>query len=451
MGYKIITADKITDPDDLKTIALLRSTLSRCGEKLRSAGADRFVLNASRSVVNEFNVDGGEYSLFRTLYSDGFSITAYVGTRRGVISGNKLDDESIDAMVESVIASAGAAEPDDAWKVAPKEENRIFLKGSPVCDTDGLFSKFKEFVETTGKDYPLIMLEQAITSHNHVCNVYLNSSGTEFITLAGHYNLDVMFTARDGDNASSFVGEGFMTDDLSVPFIKRSRIADTFEETQKQIYTESFDGKFTGTLVAPPGLLMSFLESVIYNFVSDGPILNGTSVWKDKLGTQVADPRLTISFRPSSELLPGGDPYTSEGYLTSDYSIIENGVLKYFDISDYIANKTGFERAPNGGSNIIVEAGDVPLADIIASVDRGIFVGRFSGGEPSSNGDFSGVAKNSFLIENGKLTKPLQETMISGNLADILLNIGQISKETVNDGASVLPYVSFPGITISGK
>jgi PmbA protein len=41
--------------------------------------------------------------------------------------------------------------------------------------------------------------------------------------------------------------------------------------------------------------------------------------------------------------------------------------------------------------------------------------------------------------------------MISGNLAELLLNIGQISKETVNDGFTVLPYVSFPGVTISGK
>ena len=451
MGYKIITADEIRDPEDLATIDMLRLALKRCAQKLREGGADRYVLNASRSVINEFNVDGGEFSLFRTLFSDGLSVTAYVGSKRGVISGNKLDDESIDGVAESVLAAANAAEPDDAWKVAPKEENRIFLKGAPYCDTDGLFAKFREFIETVQKDYPLILMEQSITSHNHVCNVYVNSSGTEFVTISGQYMLSAMFSGHDGDKTSSFVGEGFITDDLSSPFIGRSRLAKTLDETQRQIHTESFDGKFTGTLVAPPGLLQTLLESAIGNFASDGPILNGTSIWKDKLGEQVADPRLTISFIPSTELLPGGDPYTHEGYLASDYAFIEKGVLKYFDISDYIANKTGFERAPNSGSNLVIEPGDTPLSDIIASVDRGIYVGRFSGGEPSVNGDFSGVAKNSFLIENGKLTKPLRETMISGNLAELLLNIGQISKETVNDGFTVLPYVSFPGVTISGK
>ena len=41
--------------------------------------------------------------------------------------------------------------------------------------------------------------------------------------------------------------------------------------------------------------------------------------------------------------------------------------------------------------------------------------------------------------------------MISGNLADMLKNVVAVSKETVCDGTSVLPYIAFRGITISGK
>ena len=87
---------------------------------------------------------------------------------------------------------------------------------------------------------------------------------------------------------------------------------------------------------------------------------------------------------------------------------------------------------------------------MIASIDRGIIVGRFSGGAPSSNGDFSGVAKNSFLIENGRIGPALSETMISGNLADMLQNVGGISAELVCSGSYVLPWVVFRGVVISG-
>ena len=100
---------------------------------------------------------------------------------------------------------------------------------------------------------------------------------------------------------------------------------------------------------------------------------------------------------------------------------------------------------------MIIKAGEKSVADIIKGIDRGILVGRFSGGAPGINGDFSGVAKNSFLIENGEIIGAASETMISGNLAAMLNSLVDISSETVADGISVLPYAAFDGITISGK
>ena len=88
---------------------------------------------------------------------------------------------------------------------------------------------------------------------------------------------------------------------------------------------------------------------------------------------------------------------------------------------------------------------------MIRSTENGIILNRFSGGNPSTDGDITGVAKNSFRIENGKVTDALSEVMVSGNLAQMLLDIVQISKETVNDGMSILPYIKIKNVTISGK
>ena len=76
---------------------------------------------------------------------------------------------------------------------------------------------------------------------------------------------------------------------------------------------------------------------------------------------------------------------------------------------------------------------------------------RFSGGEPSPSGEFSGVAKNSFLIENGKLVTALTETMISGCIADMLKTVRAISSEVLRDGTCSLPFIAFDGVTVSGK
>ena len=91
------------------------------------------------------------------------------------------------------------------------------------------------------------------------------------------------------------------------------------------------------------------------------------------------------------------------------------------------------------------------LEEIIKSIDKGIIIGRFSGGQPASNGDFSGVAKNSFYVENGEIKYAVSETMINGNMADAFNNLRAISSDVVCDGDNVLPYVAFDGLTISGK
>jgi PmbA protein len=61
------------------------------------------------------------------------------------------------------------------------------------------------------------------------------------------------------------------------------------------------------------------------------------------------------------------------------------------------------------------------------------------------------VAKNSFLIENGRITKPLSEVMISGNLADMLRDTVAVSQERENSGYWLLPWIRVKGVTISGK
>ena len=68
---------------------------------------------------------------------------------------------------------------------------------------------------------------------------------------------------------------------------------------------------------------------------------------------------------------------------------------------------------------------------------------------PSSNGDFSGVAKNSYYIKNGKIKFPITETMVSGNVKEMFENIDDISSDRVNFGSGIFPWISFNGITIS--
>lgn len=453
MSYSVITIDKIKDDADISTIKLLRSVAEKCKSKLTEGGATRFVCTVSRSTNNEFNVDGGVFSLFRTVFADGLSITCYIGDKKGSASLNSslTDDANITAAVETALDGAKAAEPDPDWEVAPNEGSKIFLKGNLDFDRDGLFDRLEEAMDTIKDKYPLVLVEQAIANHARSISLFFTSSGSEFITISGSYGVDFMYSAHDGDNASSFFGSGFTLEQIDKPFVETGSFAESLENIQKQVYTKPFKGKKTGRLITTPDLSSELIFSAINNFAGEYNILNGTAVWLDKIGKKVADERLTVTCATNDPRFVGGQTYTGEGYLTKDYNIIDNGVLTSFDISAYTANKKGLKMAPNAGYNPIINAGTKSIKDIIAETEFGIYVARFSGGEPAINGDFSGVAKNSFLIENGKITSALSETMISGNLEAILNNIVDISSEQEMDGTSVLPYICFDGVTISGE
>lgn len=418
---------------------------------LQNAGADKAQCTVRATETHEFNIDGGKFSLFRTLFDNSLFMTALVGGRKGTITVNHFDDDAIHAAVTDCLSIAASGTPDPAWDFAPGIGSRRFTDGCPTVDADRLFDRTQELMKEIADRHPTILMEQMIVTHQSHHTVYQNSLGADFEEISGEYEIDLMYSAHEGEATSSFFSSQVITDTLDRPFLEMGSIEEDLSRVEKQIRPTPLSGKFTGVAVFPPTALESFLGSILGNFTSDSTILDGTSVWRDKLGQRVADERITLSCAPRDSRIVCGERVTYEGFLSENYDVIRNGILESFQLSQYVANKTGLPRAKNSTDALVMEPGDVSFADMIAGIAHGILVGRFSGGEPGTSGDFSGVAKNSFLIENGKITCALSETMINGNLADMLNNVSAISREVVCSGYSVLPYAAFDGITVSGK
>lgn len=430
---------------------ILNQTAQKAVDALLKAGADTAQCIVTESVTHEINADNGSFSLYRTLFDNSLSLMALVKHKKGSIFVNQFDDAAIDEAVANCIAVAESGAPDEAWEIAEKEENKVFCDGVIEPDMELFFDRFQELMRDISQRYPKIIVETAMGLHEKVNTVYTSSKGVHYERTCGCYGINLQYSAHDGEKGSSLFYSAFQTANLDKPFIECGSIAKDLADVERQIDTVALDRKFEGVMLVPPMCLSDFLMYALDSFAGDGGLLDGTSIWKDCLGKQIADSRITASMNPLDDRIVCGERYTGIGHLSENYDVIKNGVLENFMLSQYVANKIGGKRAPNNSSNIIVKNGDMPLEQMIQGIENGILVGRFSGGRPSSNGDFSGVAKNSFLIQNGKITHALSETMISGNLADMLKNVVAVSRETVCDGTSVLPYIAFRGITISGK
>lgn len=432
-------------------IETLKQTAQAAVAALQNAGADKAQASVAYTVTHEFNVDGGEFSLFRTLFDKQLAMTAIQGGKKGTVAQNRYDEATIAESAKACLEAAHSAQPDENWDFAPVSQNEDFVLGEVKPDTDKLFERCRELMADVKARFPKIIMEQMIVAHREIIRVQANSYGVLFSTHQGQYEVQLMFSGHDGDKASSFFGSGVVTDSLDRPFMALGSIEKDLENVEKQIETTPVSGKLQGTMVLTPGCVMSLFYSLLSDFAGEGGLLSGTSPWKDKLGQMVADERITLSLAPLDERIVCGSRTTGEGFRAENFDIIQDGKLNAFLLGLYAANKLQLPRGRNDSMNVVVAPGDASIDQIIASIDRGILVGRFSGGAPASNGDFSGVAKNSFLIENGKIGPALSETMIAGNLADMLNHLRAISSEQVMDGMSVLPYMAFDGITISGK
>ncbi len=425
---------------------------SRILERVKEKGADMAHCSVRESEMREFNIDGNEFSLFRTLFNRYIGITVFIGNKKGSVSINRFDDEAVDEAIENCIAAANSATADPAWELAKDNGNRHFSRGALTPDTEKLFFRTKELAEDIKNRHPKIIIEQMITQHICSKGVYMSTTGNCYTSESGKYVAELMYSAHEGDKSTSFFGSDVTVTDLDKPFIDCAFIERELTDIENQIDSTSTEGKFTGTVIFTPGCLVSTVfGNICSNFVSDSVLLEGTSLWKDKLDQKVADERITVSFNPSDTRIVNGEIFTGEGYLSEDYDLIKDGVLNSFMLSQYVANKTGNERAKNSSFAMIVKNGDTPLDEIIKNIEKGVIIGRFSGGQPGTNGEFSGVAKNGFFIENGKIGRAISETMISGNLASMLNSLVAISKETLVDGTVVAPYMAFDGITVSGK
>lgn len=428
----------------------LKSTAAYILDKLLSSGADMAQVSVSEGRVEEFNVDAGEFSLIRSVFNSGASMKVIKDMKKGTAAVNQLDSEAIDNAVNECMAAAETGVRDEAVSIAGKEENLSFVSGSLTPDKEKFFDSLIKFCDDTKEQFPEIMLEQVIASYSYGKHVVANTNGVLFTEEDGSYSVSIMYSAHDDENVTSFNCVGVDYLDPSQDILETADVRTMFERAVAELKAVPFSGKFTGTAVFSPACLCDFVSTITDSFTGDLALIEGTSPWKDSLGKEVADSRFNISVIPLSEEIVCGERITADGYKSENYDIIKDGVLESFSLSEYAARKTGLTRAKSTSSCVKVGNGDRSLDELIASIGEGILVCRFSGGEPAGNGDFSGVAKNSFLIKDGKISVPLSETMISGNLADMLKCVQGISFESVNYGTCIMPYAAFGGITVSG-
>jgi TldD protein len=171
-------------------------------------------------------------------------------------------------------------------------------------------------------------------------------------------------------------------------------------------------------------------------------VTRGASVFKGRVGEQVASPLVTLVDDAAIAGEWGTFGIDDEGHAPQRTVLIENGILTDYMWDFLRARKEGRDGTGNGRrqtyehlpivrmTNTFLEPGNADIEELIAGVDRGVFCKRLGGGQVNTaTGDFVFGMTEAYLIEDGKITEPLREANLIGNGPQVLKDIDGIAND----------------------
>ena len=416
-------------------------------ERALRAGADGAKVLHTYSEKFEVNFDTKDVTLVRSTVDDNVAITVYSDTRKGSTQLTGRAHDVIDRGVAAAIEAAEAGERDPANVLPADPAEPASDSGATAPDTELMVDAVLAHLEAMRERFPQVVSDSSYYSFVSTWRSYANSHGRTQQARTGQYTTMVMASGRDGQKATSFNAMAHVAKEPTRDLLGIEAVARLYESTVASFDAKAIPQTFVGDVIFTPEASDTIIATVV-DALSGVSLLRKATPFIDKLGQSVASAGFTLAHAPSE--LAAASPFDGEGFVNRDLPIITDGVLENFLIDWYFSHK--LERPMTTGcGDFLVRAGDTPVDELIANTERGILLGRYSGGSPNQNLDFSGVAKNSFFIENGKVTHPIAETMVAGNFADVLQSITGISRETVDHGHGSAPWIATSGVTVSTK
>ena len=348
------------------------------------------------------------------------------------------------------------------------DENYAFSEVENVCSIKKVYDKkFNDL--SIGECVELLknVISKAIDTG---CEV----TGSGFSASAGK-SLIINSNGVSIENMGTGFGIG-----LSVTIQKEGQIATAYNSTSSRFYDldgdklanevcslakSSLDTKPIETndydvildYYAATGLLQTFLNAF------DGEnVRRGRSILKDKIGSQIANPTLSIVDNPLLEKGMYSTKCDGEGSVSKSTDLIKEGILNSFIYDIYTANKVGVKTTSNGYRGSYLTTPMISPSNLefkfdelkdLSEIDEGVLTTSVLGAHTANpiSGDFSVEASNAFKIENGEITDPINKAMISGNIFEIMKKVEGLNSEIKQYGPFIIPKLLVHDLRVIGQ
>jgi TldD protein len=228
----------------------------------------------------------------------------------------------------------------------------------------------------------------------------------------------------------------------------------------------------TMTVVLGPGWPGVLLHEAIGHGLEGDFNRKGTSAFSGRVGEKVASTLCTVVDDGTLPARRGSLNIDDEGTITQCTTLIENGILRGYMQDKLNARLMGVPPTGNGRresyahipmprmTNTYMLPGETPPGEIIASVRHGLYAKNFGGGQVDiTSGKFVFSASEAYLIEDGKIGRPVKGATLIGNGPDVLTRVSMVGDDLAldsgvgtcgKDGQSVPVGVGQPTLRVDG-
>jgi PmbA protein len=432
----------------------------------RKAGADHAEAAAAWERTAETHIENGSVHTVQSGEETMYGLRVIVGTSQGFVTANDLEPALLAERAAEAVAQA---------RVNPSDPYFGFPAPAPITPVEGIYDAAVEGVGSTevttlAADMlahireldSRVRVDSGSVSSAVTARALASTTGVSASESSSGLDASAFGMAVDGDDVASFDYDSAVSrhwHGFDVATMEASR---RFVEKCRAGLGAGKGESFRGPVVLSPDAVAEFLLPTLIGAMCADSVRKGRSPLASKVAQSVASSLLTIR---EDGRVPGGpssSAFDREGMPVRKRELVSGGVLQGFLFNHYEARAAGGEARSTGNASggvsslpmvgphwLEIDAGDRAMNELVASGERAIWVGRYSGSTNPVTGDFSGVVKNGFFVQGGE-RRPVREVLIAGNVFELLLRISAISRERQDiSGSALLPAIRAEDISIT--
>ncbi len=424
-------------------------------EQALKSGAQQVGVSISNDKSSSVDVRGQKIEKLEQAVQSNLSISLYVDNKFSAHSTNRLNKKELKHFIaEAVEATKYLSE--DKFRTLP--DPSLYYKGGGV-ELEMLDLEYENIEPQTKIDLAFNAESEALGKDKRIVSVtssyydgmdsivMVTSNGFKGDTASSYYSLYVSVSVKD-EKARPSAGWN-----ESAIFFNKLKTTEIGLTALKKVLGKLGQGK------VPSAKMVMIVENRSVGKIF-GPLisaLNGSSVHQknsfliNKLGKKVASGKLTLVDDPFIVSGRGSRLFDREGLASKRRTVFEEGILKNYFIDTYYGKKLEMEPTSGSTSNLVFKPGGKDLDGLVASLEKGILVTGFNGGNCNgSTGDFS-YGIEGFLIEKGKLTRPVSGMNITGNMKQLWMDLAEVGSDARDDSAWRTPSLLFNNVDFSGS